>query len=301
MITATNMLAVVTGWRAPSADAASDPAIVRHASAITPPMTSWAVCRPASSALTLRRWVWWRPFATRGATVACTAPKRTRPTSTPTFADSQRFTSEATSNAARATGGAGWLLDMLRRESVLMHLAIERQAFPDDPWTALTVNGWLARATRAGRARHATRIARFIRFIRLNETVNLVKLIRLLMLDQPTGLRYVVAEAEDGEIAGYACLSAHGAEATIPMIAVRPDRQRRRIGTDLLMELIAMAAAGGCRDISLFVRADNSRARRLYRRTGFTEAGIQPGFYQPSGTDAVVVRLSIPTPGENPK
>ncbi len=179
-------------------------------------------------------------------------------------------------------------------------LAIERQAFPDDPWTALTVNGWLARATRAGRARHATRIARFIRFIRLNETVNLVKLIRLLLLDQPTGLRYVVAEAADGEIVGYACLSAHGTEATIPMIAVRPDSQRRRIGTDLLMELIAMAAAGGCHDISLFVRADNSRARRLYGRTGFTEAGIQPGFYQPSGTDAVVVRLSIPNPGENP-
>ena len=180
-------------------------------------------------------------------------------------------------------------------------LAIERQAFPDDPWTALTVNGWLARATRAGRARHATRIARFIRFIRLNETVNLVKLIRLLLLDQPTGLRYVVAEAADGEIVGYACLSAHGTEATIPMIAVRPDSQRRRIGTDLLMELIAMAAAGGCHDISLFVRADNSRARRLYGRTGFTEAGIQPGFYQPSGTDAVVVRLlSIATPGENP-
>ena len=180
-------------------------------------------------------------------------------------------------------------------------LAIERQAFPDDPWTSLTVNGWLARATRAGRARHAARIARFIRFIRLNETVNLVKLIRVLMLDRPKGLRYVVAEAEDGEIAGYACLSAQGAEATIPMIAVQPDQQRRRIGTDLLTELIAMAAAGGCRDISLFVRADNSRARRLYRRTGFTEAGIQPGFYQPSGTDAVVVRLSIPTPGENPK
>jgi ribosomal protein S18 acetylase RimI-like enzyme len=183
----------------------------------------------------------------------------------------------------------------IRGRDVRQVLGIERQAFPDDPWTPESVNGWLARATRGGRARHATRLAGFIRFVRLNQAGSFVRLIRLLALNQPPGLRYVVAEADGGEIAGFACLStAGGAEARIPVIAVRPDRQGQKIGTELLTELTAMAAAGGCRDISLYVRADNSRGHRLYRRTGFTEVAVQPGFYQPSGTDAVMMRLSVP-------
>ena len=184
---------------------------------------------------------------------------------------------------------------------VLQVMAIDRQAFPDDPWTTLTANGWLARATRDGQARHATPLARSIRFTRVNEAINVIKLGRLLMRDEPHGLRYIVAEAEGGEIAGYACLSAPGgAEATIPSIAVRPGNQGQGIGTGLLAELVTMAAAGGCRDVSLFVRSDNSRARRLYRNTGFTDVGIRPGFYQPSGTDAVVMRLSVPDPTGRP-
>ena len=188
----------------------------------------------------------------------------------------------------------------MRGRDVLQVLAIERQAFPDDPWTTVTAKGWLARALRGGRARPAPRLAEFIRFIRLNEAINLVKLVRLLVLGQPPGLRYVVAEAEDCEVAGYACLSvADGAEASIPLLAVRSDRQGQRVGTDLLTELIAMATEAGCREVSLFVRADNSRARHLYRRTGFSEADVRPGFYQPSGTGAVVMRLPIPGPGED--
>lgn len=183
----------------------------------------------------------------------------------------------------------------IRGRDVRHVLAIEWQAFPEDPWTALTVNGWLARATRGGQASHATGLARFIRFMRLNQAIGFIKLTCLLVLDQPPGLSYIVAEAEDGEIAGYACLSAGASgEASVPMIAVRPERQRQQIGTELLTNLIAMAIAGGCRDLSLYVRADNPGARRLYSRTGFTEAGVKPGFYQPSGTDAVVMRLQLP-------
>lgn len=187
----------------------------------------------------------------------------------------------------------------IRGRDVRHVLAIEWQAFPQDPWTALTVNGWLARATRGGQASHATGLARFIRFMRLNQAIGFIKLTCLLVLDQPPGLSYIVAEAEDGEIAGYACLSAGASgEASVPMIAVRPERQRQQIGTELLTNLIAMAIAGGCRDLSLYVRADNPGARRLYSRTGFTEAGVKPGFYQPSGTDAVVMRLRLPVRAE---
>lgn len=183
----------------------------------------------------------------------------------------------------------------LRFRDVLQVLAMERQAFPDDPWTAVTVKGLLARATRGGQIRHATRLARFIGFLRFNQAISLAKLVRLLVLDRPSGLSYIVAEAEQGEIAGYACISgAAGGNASIPLLAVRPDRQGQKIGTGLLMELVAIAMEAGYRDISLYVRADNSRARRLYHRTGFTEAGILPDFYQPSGTDAVMMRLPLP-------
>ena len=36
---------------------------------------------------------------------------------------------------------------------------------------------------------------------------------------------------------------------------------------------------------------DNDRAQRLYRRRGFTDIGIRRAYYQPSGTDALVMRL----------
>jgi len=41
------------------------------------------------------------------------------------------------------------------------------------------------------------------------------------------------------------------------------------------------------------VRTDNHRAQRLYRRYGFTEIGIRRGYYQPSGTDALVMRRDV--------
>ena len=46
----------------------------------------------------------------------------------------------------------------------------------------------------------------------------------------------------------------------------------------------------------LEVRASNERARRLYRRRGFAEAGLRRGYYPaPQGTreDAVVMSLKV--------
>lgn len=184
----------------------------------------------------------------------------------------------------------------MRGHDLWQVLAIERQAFPDDPWTADTAKGWLTRSTLGGRARHAAGLARFIRFVRLKEAIALAKLIRLVALGQPRELSYIVAETDtDAGIAGYACLDAAAdGEARIGAIAVRPERQGQKIGTNLLTELIAMAAARRCREIFLDVRADNTGAYRLYRRTGFTDAGVRPEYFQPSGTDAIVMRLVSP-------
>lgn len=101
---------------------------------------------------------------------------------------------------------------------------------------------------------------------------------------------YLVAD-EDGQIAGYAGLLAPmGEHADVLTIAVARPRWGLGIGTALLEALVAETARRGCPEIYLEVRVDNDRAQRLYRRYGFNAVGLRRGYYQPSGTDAVVMR-----------
>jgi [ribosomal protein S18]-alanine N-acetyltransferase len=124
----------------------------------------------------------------------------------------------------------------------------------------------------------------------------------------PSGRHYLVAEdageagaaqdhRERGPLAGYAgLLSPGGGQADVLTMAVARDRWGQRIGAMLLDALIAEAARRGCTEVFLEVRVDNDRAQRLYRSRGFTEIGLRRGYYQPSGTDALVMQLSLPRP-----
>jgi ribosomal-protein-alanine N-acetyltransferase len=180
----------------------------------------------------------------------------------------------------------------LRGRDLWKVLSIEWRAFPQDPWTTATAKGWLARSSIGGHPRYAVWLEKVIRFTRATEAVSAIRLIRLAAARRPSRLRYVVAET-DSTIVGYACLNAVGGKGDVQTIAVRPDRQGQGIAGSILADLIATATACGCSEVSLYVRADNARARRLYQRTGFTETGILPGYYQPSGTDAIVMRMDI--------
>ena len=40
--------------------------------------------------------------------------------------------------------------------------------------------------------------------------------------------------------------------------------------------------------------AQGDLLRAITGPTGFTETGVRPGFYQPSGTDAIVMRVRCP-------
>ena len=42
---------------------------------------------------------------------------------------------------------------------------------------------------------------------------------------------------------------------------------------------------------------DNLRAQRLYRSRGFEQVGLRRGYYQPSGADALVMRLDLAPAG----
>jgi [ribosomal protein S18]-alanine N-acetyltransferase len=124
-----------------------------------------------------------------------------------------------------------------------------------------------------------------------------------------TGRYYLVAE-DGGQLVGYAGLLApahrpsrrapHG-QADVLTMAVASSHWGQGIGSALLEALLAEAAARGCAEVFLEVRADNPRAQRLYLRYGFAEAGLRRGYYQPSGTDAIVMRRPLdhakPAPG----
>jgi [ribosomal protein S18]-alanine N-acetyltransferase len=109
---------------------------------------------------------------------------------------------------------------------------------------------------------------------------------------QPESRYYLVAE-EDGTMAGYAGLLTAGEQADVLTIAVATSRWGQGIGTQLLAALLGEARRRGCAEVFLEVRADNTRAQRLYKWWGFTEIGVRRGYYQPSGTDAIVMRRDL--------
>ena len=101
---------------------------------------------------------------------------------------------------------------------------------------------------------------------------------------------YYLVALDGGSVVGYAGLSVTGAEAWIQNIAVRGDRQHRGIGRSLLEALLVEADRRGGRAVLLEVAVDNRAAQRLYDRYGFAPVGVRRGYYQPSNTDAVVMR-----------
>jgi ribosomal-protein-alanine N-acetyltransferase len=109
---------------------------------------------------------------------------------------------------------------------------------------------------------------------------------------------YTVAEDARGTIVGYAGLMAVAGSADVQTIAVAREHWGTGLGARLLTTLVRQAAAAGCEDLLLEVRVDNDRAKRLYERFGFQPIGIRRNYYQPSGVDALVMRLDHPSRSE---
>jgi [ribosomal protein S18]-alanine N-acetyltransferase len=112
---------------------------------------------------------------------------------------------------------------------------------------------------------------------------------------QPASRCYVVA-ADAGKLVGYAGLLAAGGQADVLTIAVDTTRWGQGVGSELLRQLLGEAKRRGCIEVFLEVRADNTRAQRLYHWWGFAEVGIRRGYYQPSGMDAIVMRRDLTGP-----
>ncbi|MGY2083911.1 ribosomal protein S18-alanine N-acetyltransferase [Blastococcus sp. SYSU DS0539] len=108
-------------------------------------------------------------------------------------------------------------------------------------------------------------------------------------LGQTDTRHYLVAD-DDGAVVGYAGLIAYDDEAHVATIGVTGARQGEGLGALLLDALLAEADRRRSPVVLLEVRADNEVAQGLYRRRGFAEIGRRPKYYQPSGTDAVVMK-----------
>ncbi|MCG5444301.1 ribosomal protein S18-alanine N-acetyltransferase [Micromonospora sp. NIE79] len=115
------------------------------------------------------------------------------------------------------------------------------------------------------------------------------------------GHHYRVAVDADGSVLGYAGLAGVPPdEVWVQNIAVRRDAQRRGVGRTLLEELLAEAVRRDARSTLLEVAVDNAAAQRLYATYGFEPIGVRRGYYQPSNTDALVMRRDAEPTGDGP-
>jgi ribosomal-protein-alanine N-acetyltransferase len=160
-------------------------------------------------------------------------------------------------------------------------MALEQELFPEDAWPPEMFASELAESGPASR--------------------------RLYLVAEAAEAAEGQAEAAEGQaeaaeprpaetLIGYAgMLFTDGAEADVLTMAVRPRHWGHGTGSALLEALLREAARRKCAQVFLEVRRDNPRAQRLYQRHGFTEIGIRRGYYQPSGTDAIVMRKDLDT------
>ena len=63
-----------------------------------------------------------------------------------------------------------------------------------------------------------------------------------------------------------------------------------------MRRMIDEARDRGAKEIFLEVRADNPGAQALYESLQFEALAVRPHYYQPDGVDAIVMRLTIPSP-----
>lgn len=154
-----------------------------------------------------------------------------------------------------------WTLRRATAADLTAIMAIETEMFPDDAWSPSTMAAEIA-------GEHGY---------------------------------YLVAEAEDGAVDGYAGLLAprDGGQADIQTIAVVDRARRRGLGRTLVRALLNEARRRGATEVFLEVRADNPGARALYEGMGFVEIAVRPRYYR-RGIDAVIMRLAVPDPETAP-
>lgn len=96
----------------------------------------------------------------------------------------------------------------------------------------------------------------------------------------------VVVALEAGRLAGFAIMKYHDDEAHLLLLAVQPGARRKGVGAALVRWLEAAALTAGVGQVWLEARLGNAAARAFYKRLGYREIQVLPGYYQ--GREACV-------------
>ncbi len=99
---------------------------------------------------------------------------------------------------------------------------------------------------------------------------------------------------EDDLVVAYGGIMLVDDEVHIMNIAVRADRRRAGIASQLMRRLLRVAEARGARRVTLEVRASNSEAQALYEGFGLVPVGLREGYYADTREDAVIMWGDLP-------
>lgn len=117
----------------------------------------------------------------------------------------------------------------------------------------------------------------------------------------PWSLEAFKTELIDNEYARYLCLEFEGQvigymglwfildEGHITNIAITPNHRGKKWGEFLMRSVIEKMAEQGMERMTLEVRISNNPAQSLYKRLGFTVAGVRKGYYADTGEDAMIM------------
>lgn len=104
--------------------------------------------------------------------------------------------------------------------------------------------------------------------------------------------RYIVAEVEK-EVVAYGGIWFIIDEGHITNIAVHEKYRGLGIGNKIVEGLIYRCIDRDIRAMTLEVRKSNEVAKSLYKKYGFKECGIRPGYYSDDNEDAIIMWKSI--------
>jgi ribosomal-protein-alanine N-acetyltransferase len=92
-----------------------------------------------------------------------------------------------------------------------------------------------------------------------------------------------------GDVLAYVMVSRYADVWHILNLCVRESQRGQGLGARMLEELFVRAGRKAHLGFTLEVRVSNDAAIRLYRRKGFLEHGVRPGYYSDNGEDALIM------------
>jgi ribosomal-protein-alanine N-acetyltransferase len=99
-----------------------------------------------------------------------------------------------------------------------------------------------------------------------------------------------IVAVRDADRAGFGIMKYGDDEAHLLLLAVKPSHRRCGVASEMLAWLERSAEVAGVGRITLEARASNDGARAFYRRHGYAQAQLLPGYYGGRETSVRMVK-----------